>query len=189
MLIDVLSCFLRYDGHAGGQRMLHAMGGELTLDADGFCAKIAAMVEMARDAPDFFNQIGTFVSTICDAACEHRVRLNGGFISIALSVKAVEGAVLQIDQYAVVAPRAKAVVVRESIRRAGRNVLGRRPSTGDLQANTARWPTPLARTCDARMTILLCMPQENTYESVDALIEEARAAREKNLQRASTART
>jgi len=134
MLIDVLSCFLRYDGHAGGQRMLHAMGGELTLDADGFCAKIAAMVEMARDAPDFFNQIGTFVSTICDAACEHRVRLNGGFISIALSVKAVEGAVLQIDQYAVVAPRAKAVVVRESIRRAGRNVLGRRPSTGDLQA-------------------------------------------------------
>ena len=136
MLIDILSCFLRYDGHAGGQLMLHHMGSDLTRDADVFCAKIANMVEIARDSPDFFNQIGAFISCICDAACEHRVRLAGGFISIALSVKAVEGAVLQIDPYAVVAPRAKAVVVRESIKRAGRNMLGRRPSTGDLEARS-----------------------------------------------------
>ena len=45
--------------------------------------------------------------------------MQAGFISIALGVKVVEGSVLQVDPLCVVAPRAKAVVVREHMRRKG----------------------------------------------------------------------
>ena len=62
--------------------------------------------------------------------------LAGGFVSIALSVKVVEGAVVQIDPLAVVAPRAKAVVVREHVKRQGRNLLKRRESTGNVEGYT-----------------------------------------------------
>jgi hypothetical protein len=62
----------------------------------------------------------------------------------------------------VVAPRAKAVVVREHIKRMGRNVLGRRPSTGHLE--------------------------ENTCQSIDALIDEAEDAREANMHAAAATR-
>jgi hypothetical protein len=48
----------------------------------------------------------------------------------------------QVDPAAVVAPRAKAVVVREHIKRKGRNLLGRSPRTGQpMSDNLRRSPT------------------------------------------------
>jgi len=150
-LIDVLSAFVRYDGHEGGRlmaaksakdatRQLESRGQtqtqargqaqglgqsqletpaavEAVHDLHGFCAKIHAMVEMARDEPSFFDKVGECIGLICEAACEHHVRMQSGFISIALSVKVVEGALLQVDPLCVVAPRAKAVIMREHLKR------------------------------------------------------------------------
>lgn len=48
----------------------------------------------------------------------------------------VEGSMLQVDPYSIVAPRAKAVIVRESMRRKGSALLrGRSPETGHLLDN------------------------------------------------------
>jgi aarF domain-containing kinase len=132
-LIDVLTSFIQYDGFEGGRLMAEkSEEASAARDLDGFCAKIQTMVELARDSPTFFDQVSDCISIICEAACDHRVKLQGGFISIALSVKVVEGSVIQVDPRAVVAPRAKPVVVREHIRRKGRNLLGRSTETGEL---------------------------------------------------------
>ena len=45
--------------------------------------------------------------------------------------KVVEGIVIQVDPAAVVAPRAKAVVIRESLKRKGRALLGRTARPGE----------------------------------------------------------
>ena len=137
-LIDVLSAFIRYDGYEGGRLMAArsdadaaeaevsskggAGGAGGVRDLHGFCVTIQKMVEMARDEPSFFDKLGECIGIICQAACDHHVRLQSGFISIALSVKVVEGALLQVDPLCVVAPRAKAVVVREQLRRKRRKL-------------------------------------------------------------------
>ena len=105
-------------------------------DIDGFCKKIEAMVLWQRDEPTFFDQIGPCIELICNAACDHHVKLRSGFVAIALSVKVVEGAVVQADPLAVVAPRAKAVIVREHAKRKGRAMLNRSLSTGELLHNS-----------------------------------------------------
>lgn len=132
-LIDVLSAFITYDGYEGGRLMaehssLDAGGGAayaLPTRLDEFCRKIQKMVEMARDEPSFFDKIGECISIIFRSACEHQVRLQSSFINIALAVKVVEGSVIQVDPLSVVAPRAKAVVMKESMRRKGEELLGR----------------------------------------------------------------
>ena len=58
--------------------------------------------------------------------------MQAGFASIALSSKVVEGTVIAIDDHIPVAPRAKKLLVQQSIKRAGRNMLGRDPETGHL---------------------------------------------------------
>jgi len=64
--------------YAGGQMMIEQTAAESDVsDADGFCRKIALMVEMARDTPTFFDQIGACISLICNAACDHRVKVRG----------------------------------------------------------------------------------------------------------------
>lgn len=106
-------------------------------DVEGFCEKIQQMVLWQRDTPTFFDQIGPCIEIICNAACDHHVKLRSGFAAIALSVKVVEGAVVQADPLAVVAPRAKAVIVREHAKRMGRAILNRSLSTGELLENSA----------------------------------------------------
>ena len=96
------------------------------------------MVELVRISPTLFDQIGHCVSIICEAACEHRVKMQGGFINIALSVKVVEGSIIQVDPRAIVAPRAKPVVVREHFRRKGKRMLGRSLGTGEPIDNADR---------------------------------------------------
>ena len=135
----MLSSFIQYDGYEGGRLIAErSMAPSELRDLDGFCAKIQTMVELARDSPTFFDQIGDCISIICEAACEHRVKMHGSFVSIALSIKVVEGSVIQVDPEAIVAPRAKPIVVREHMRRKGRALLGRSLETGELLDNDAK---------------------------------------------------
>ena len=138
-LVDVLSSFIQYDG-ASAARLIaeHSLEPDGLRDLDGFAAKIQTMVELARDAPTFFDQLGDCISIICEAACEHHVKMRGSFVSIALAVKVVEGSVIQVDPGAQVATRAKPVVVREHLRRKGRALLGRSLETGELLDDDAR---------------------------------------------------
>jgi aarF domain-containing kinase len=140
-LFNVLLSFIQYDGARAARMMAERSPAPSELrDLDGFCAKIQTMVELARDSPTFFDQIGDFISIICEAACEHRVKMDCTFASIALAIKVVEGTVIQVDPTADVAPRAKKVVVREHLRRKGRVLLGvgRSQETGDLLDHEAQ---------------------------------------------------
>ena len=138
-LIDVLTAFIQYDGYEGGRLMAeNSADVDALRDLNGFCEKIQTMVELARDSPTFFDQIGDCISIICEAACDHKVKMKNGFISIALSVKVVEGSVIQVDPRAIVAPRAKPVIVREHMRRKGYAILGRSLETGELEDNDAQ---------------------------------------------------
>ena len=117
-ILRILGSFIRYDGYEGGRLMAAQEQPHADVrDLDGFCKKMQKMVWMARDCPTFFDKVGEFVATICAAACEHRVKLAQGFLSVALSVKVVEGVVIQIDPHAAVAPRAKEIVIQQQLRR------------------------------------------------------------------------
>ena len=147
---------------AGGKLMAQQSalcdGGVAPHDLDGFCKKIEAMVLMARDEPSFFDKVGECITTICQAACDHRVKMQAGFVSIALSVKVVEGSVLQVDPLSVVAPRAKAVILREHLRRkSGVGMLARQQEAEaerrleeELAAEDARNRQDQQRRIDAR---------------------------------------
>lgn len=138
-LIDVLSAFIRYDGYEAGRLMAsHSSEADQLVDVDGFCAKIQTLVQLIRISPTLIDQIGHCLSIICEAACEHRVKMQGGFMSIALTMKVVEGSIIQVDPHTKVAPRAKPVVLRESARRKGRALLNRTLGAGEQTDDTAR---------------------------------------------------
>ena len=104
LLIDILTCFLKYDGVSAAKLMVEAADEQGCTDVEAFGREIHAMVEMARDEPTFFDKIGECVTRICKAACLYQVKMQAGFASIALSSKVVE-AVIAIDDYIPVAPR------------------------------------------------------------------------------------
>lgn len=64
--------------------------------------------------------------------------MQGGFVSIALTIKVVEGSIIQVDPTVKVAPRAKPVVVREHLRRKGNAMLNRSVGTRELSDGTDR---------------------------------------------------
>ena len=114
LLISVLANFMKHDGVAAAKLLMASSensdgdGSEACLDPEGFEQKIHAMVLMARDHPSFFEKVGECYSIICNAACDHRVKIRSGFMSIALSVKAVEGTAMSLAPNIELARLAKA---------------------------------------------------------------------------------
>ena len=131
LLIDILTCFLKYDGVSAAKLMVEAADEQEYTDVEAFGREIHSMVEMARDEPTFFDKIGECVTRICKAACLYRVKMQAGFASIAL----VEGRRGHGDRDRRPHPGGAArekLLVQQSIKRAGRNMLGRDPETGHL---------------------------------------------------------
>jgi hypothetical protein len=52
----------------------------------------------ARDDQSFFDSIGNYVAQICDASAEYKVKMNQGFVSIALAVRVMEGVALSLNK-------------------------------------------------------------------------------------------
>ena len=56
------------------------------------------MARGARDDPSFFDSIGNYVSQICQASADYKVRMNQGFVSIALAVRVMEGVAIALNK-------------------------------------------------------------------------------------------
>lgn len=98
LIVDVLTSFIRKDGRRAGELMIddtnirnsddQARAEELYLD------KMEALTARAHGSDFFMEQLGTYISYICEAASTHHVMMNQAFVSAALAVKIQEGIAL-----------------------------------------------------------------------------------------------
>lgn len=102
LLVKVLTCFIRSNGRAAAAHMVansdyreHSQS--KPEDISLFADKIQMMVMKAKTDDSFFESLGSYFATICDAASSHRVKMNQGFISMALAIKVMEGIALELD--------------------------------------------------------------------------------------------
>lgn len=102
LLVNVLTCFIRSNGREAAVHMAEnsdtRMGSASNPeDVALFAEKIQAMVTRAKTDDSFFASLGDYFTTICDAASMHRVKMNQGFVTMALAVKVMEGIALELD--------------------------------------------------------------------------------------------
>jgi aarF domain-containing kinase len=102
LLVKVLTCFIRSNGRAAAVHMVENSDFRVGLqskpeDVQMFADKIEAMVMRAKTDESFFGSLGSYFTAICDAASSHRVKMNQGFVTMALAVKVMEGIALELD--------------------------------------------------------------------------------------------
>lgn len=124
-LVDVLTSFIRRQGRQAGRLMIHSSNRALeesndeAIDEERFIDKMEAINIEALTEGYLMENLGYYISFICDAAAKHHVLLNQAFISAALAVKIQEGIALALDPsvqiYKVATP-----VLYESERRRGK---------------------------------------------------------------------
>jgi aarF domain-containing kinase len=123
-LVDVLAAFIRRQGRLAGRLMIDSSNRLLrdsndhAIDEELFIDKIEAMNKKATTKDYLMENLGKYITTICNAASQHHVLVNQAFISAALAVKIQEGIALALDPsikiYKVAIP-----VIYESERRRG----------------------------------------------------------------------
>ena len=102
-IVEILTSFIRRQGRRAGRLMIDGSNrllrasGDHAIDEERFIDKIEGMNKKATQKDYLMENLGTYISTICDAAAEHRVLMNQAFISAALAVKIQEGIALALD--------------------------------------------------------------------------------------------
>lgn len=102
-IVEILTSFIRRQGRKAGRLMIDGSNrllresGDHALDEERFIDKIEAMNVKATQKEYLMEHLGSYITTICDAAAEHHVLMNQAFISAALAVKIQEGIALALD--------------------------------------------------------------------------------------------
>lgn len=65
--------------------------------AEQFCESVQKMVD-DTELHSYFEHIGEYVSTICELARVHVVRLDPGYFKIAMALKVAEGISLSLNR-------------------------------------------------------------------------------------------
>jgi len=102
LLVKVLTCVIRSNGRAAAAHMAensdYRLGSQSNPeDVRQFADKIQEMVMRAKTDESFFGSLGSYFTAICDAASSHKVKMNQGFVSMALAVKVMEGIALELN--------------------------------------------------------------------------------------------
>lgn len=125
LVSDVLSAFIRKNGRKAGRFMIDNSNarlesvGDHAVDEEKFIDKIE-MITIAASGKDYFMEnLGTYITYICNCASTHHVMLNQAFISSALAVKVQEGIGLALDP-AVQIAKVAIPIIMEGERRHGR---------------------------------------------------------------------
>jgi aarF domain-containing kinase len=123
-IVDILAALIRRQGRLAGRLLIDSSNRLLrdspdhAIDEELFIDKIEAMNKKATSKDYLMQHLGTYITTICNAASQHHVLVNQAFISAALAVKIQEGIALALDPsikiYKVAIP-----VIYESERRRG----------------------------------------------------------------------
>ena len=103
LISDVLAAFIRKDGRKAGRHMMEDSNtrlqaeGDHSLEEENFLDKMERLTIKASEEGYFMEHLGTYITTICNAASKHHVMLNQAFVSAALAVKVQEGIALALD--------------------------------------------------------------------------------------------
>lgn len=98
LIVDVLTSFIRKDGRRAGELLIDDTNARNSSDQaqaeELYIEKMAALTARAHGKDFFMEQLGTYISYICEAAATHHVMMNQAFVSAALAVKIQEGIAL-----------------------------------------------------------------------------------------------
>eukprot|EP00934_Nitzschia_sp_Nitz4_P009049 Nitzschia sp. Nitz4//scaffold166_size90379//63090//65121//NITZ4_005065-RA/size90379-augustus-gene-0.4-mRNA-1//1//CDS//3329538220//9039//frame0 len=103
LISNVLASFIRHQGRKAGRFMIDDSNnrllavGDHSLDEELFLDKIEDIAMKASGKEYLMENLGTYITQICNAAAVHHVMLNQAFISAALAVKVQEGMALALD--------------------------------------------------------------------------------------------
>jgi len=103
LISDVLAAFIRLQGRKAGQRMIEDSNARAkdeegrVVDEERFLDKIEKLTIEASGKEYLMENLGTYITIICNAAAKHHIMLNQAFISAALAVKVQEGIALALD--------------------------------------------------------------------------------------------
>jgi len=101
LLTGVLKSFVRCEGEEGARLLLEESMNEGHVytpeQIEGFSKVLGDMARGARDDPSFFDEIGNYIAQICESSADYKVKMNQGFVSIALAVRVMEGVALSLN--------------------------------------------------------------------------------------------
>jgi aarF domain-containing kinase len=125
MLVDVLAAFIRKEGRRAGRLMIDdsnnrlkvANTGEVALEEEHYIDKIEALTIKASGKDYLMENLGQYISYICDAASTHHVMLNQSFVTASLAVKVEEGIALALDPSMEIWKIATPIIVESESRR------------------------------------------------------------------------
>ena len=112
LLTDVLAGFITGDGASAGKALIRDSENKTSIkpvNEDAFVDVLNEMCEQAKRDRSFFDKIGNYVKKICDAASENKIMMNQGFVSIALTVRVMEGVAFALN------PEAKIIRISNGI--------------------------------------------------------------------------
>jgi aarF domain-containing kinase len=125
MLVDVLAAFIRKEGRRAGRLMIDDSNnrlkvtntGEVALEEEHYIDKIEALTIKASGKDYLMENLGQYISYICDAASTHHVMLNQSFVTASLAVKVEEGIALALDPSMEIWKIATPIIVESESRR------------------------------------------------------------------------
>ena len=102
-MVDVLTSFIRRQGRKAGRLMIDSSNrllresNDQAIGEERFIDKMEEINIEATTKGYLMENLGYYITFICNAAAKHHVMLNQAFISAALAVKIQEGIALALD--------------------------------------------------------------------------------------------
>ena len=115
MLVGVLKSFIQGSGAEAAQWLINDSLEKQDippLNVERFVKVLDDMCEKSKRDTSFFDQIGNYVSIICNAAADHQIMMNQGFVSIALTVRVMEGVALALNANAEIWRIANGIILK-----------------------------------------------------------------------------
>ena len=78
-------------------RLKAMQANDAAVDEEKYISKIEALVDKASTEGYVMENLGVYITYICNAAAEHHIMLNPSFVSASLAVKVEEGIALALD--------------------------------------------------------------------------------------------
>lgn len=125
LIVDILAAFIRKQGRRAGRLMIDDSNVRLSecdptlhsKDEDEYIDKIEHLTIQASQKGYLMENLGSYITYICEAAATHHVLLNPSFISAALAVKVEEGIALAMDPSVKIPNIAIPIIVESESRR------------------------------------------------------------------------
>ena len=102
LLVGTLTAFIRGDGAAAADCIIKDSAVRMKMmyppkNVEDFRAVLKEMADEARRS-SYFDKLGNYLNTLCDAAATNNICMNQSFVSIALTIRVMEGLALALNK-------------------------------------------------------------------------------------------